>query len=250
MSGPAGNVNIKALTKKDLIVNALVEKIEGGEIAVGERLAGENVLASEFHVSRGTVRQALGELQRRRLITTRSGFGSVVIYDGHKLDQGSGWTAALSDISGNVVSQLLRIEVVPRWQVPDLPASVRGDDFVLVERRRRTAARGRRQRVVSLERAYVSNGGFLTTLPAHGLLQGSLTVSLAHAGLEAVTAERSVSLKLLDAEEADRLGRAVGAPFLRTVRTSFTLEGGFVEHVVSLLDPEHFTVSSKSGPVT
>ncbi|MDR3360061.1 MAG: GntR family transcriptional regulator [Bifidobacteriaceae bacterium] len=247
MYSAPNNVNLKAMTKRDQIVNALVERIEGGEIGPGERLAGENVLASEFQVSRGTVRQALSELQRRRLIATRSGFGSVVIYDGQSIDQGASWTRALSNISGGVTSRVLRIEVVPRAAASDLPARVPGQSFVLVERRRDAAQGEGGSKAVSLERSYVPNVGSLADLPEKGLAGGSWTASLAHAGLTAAHGERSAALRRLSEDEAAVLERPVGAPFLRTIRTSFASDESFVEHVVSLLDPDHFSFLSKFG---
>jgi GntR family transcriptional regulator len=247
MSRHSGNVNLKAMTKKDLIVNTLAEQIETGELARGAKLAGEKVLASQFHVSRGTVRQALGELQRRHMIATRSGVGSVVIYDGQAIDQSAGWTASLSGISEAISTTVLAIRTVGRADVPDLPDDVPGDNFVLVARRRRARDRDGQDRTVSLEHSYVPASGPLADLPAEGLHQGSLTSTLARAGLADATGEQSVSLQLLTAEEAELVGRPEGTPFLRAVRTSFAPTGRFVEHVVSLLDPAHFTVSSKFG---
>ncbi|MDR2347745.1 MAG: GntR family transcriptional regulator [Bifidobacteriaceae bacterium] len=247
MSRHSGNANLKAMTKKDQIVNTLTEQIEGGEIGLGERLAGEKALASQFQVSRGTVREALGELQRRRLIATRSGVGSVVIYDGHTLDHSQGWTAALSDAGRCVTTEVLAIGVVDRREVPDLPDEVSGADFVLVARRRKAAAADGAVQAVSLEHSYVPNIGFLASLPRRGLYQNSLMASLGQAGLADAQGEQRISLCFLEPDAAALLDRPVGTPFLRTVRTSFNASGRFVEHVVSHLDPAHFTISSKFG---
>jgi GntR family transcriptional regulator len=242
-----GNVNVKAMTKKDLIVNTLVEQIEAGELAPGARLAGETTLASRFHVSRGTVRQALGELQRRHLIATRSGVGSVVTYDGQTIDQTVGWTAAFSEIAQSITTEVLRIETVPREDVPELPVAVPGDSFVLVARLRRAAAGSGPPQTVSLEKSYIPDEGPLADLPESGLPEASLTATLAKAGLTDAAGEQTVALRLLGPDEAALVDRPEGTPFLRIVRTSFTPSGRFVEHVVSLLDPGHFTVSSKFG---
>ncbi|MDR2252349.1 MAG: GntR family transcriptional regulator [Bifidobacteriaceae bacterium] len=247
MSTTAVNSNNKAMTKKDLIVNTLAEQIEGGEIAPGERLDGEQALASKFHVSRGTVREALSELQRRHLISTRGGVGSVVIYDGRRLDQAAGWTASLSGISRDIVTNVLRIEPVDRADVPDLPDSAPGESFVLVARCRLATDPDGSPKAVSLELSHVPNAGFLASLPVRGLYQGSINASLRRAGLSGDCGEQKVSVSPLNPEEAAILGRPAGIPFLRTVRTSFTSDGRFVEHVVSLLDPDRFTVSSKFG---
>jgi GntR family transcriptional regulator len=237
----------KTLTKKDIIANTLAEQIEGGQILRGERLAGEHTLASQFQVSRGTVRQALSELQRRHLIATRGGVGSVVIYDGQTLDHQAGWTAALSNISRRITVCLLRIEKVARADVPDLPDTVPGGEFVLVVRRRDAAQEDGSAKTVSLERSYVPNVGILAALPQRGLTDDSLTATLSRAGLTASHGDQSVALRFLTADDAAAMNRTAGEPFLRTVRTSFTPNGRFVEHVVSVLDPAHFTVSSRFG---
>ncbi|MDR1394095.1 MAG: GntR family transcriptional regulator [Bifidobacteriaceae bacterium] len=247
MSTYTGKSNVKVPTKRDLIVNTLAEQIEGGEYAPGEKLAGEKALASRFHVSRGTVREALSELQRRKLIETRGGVGSVVVYDGHAIDQSAGWTAALSDISRSVTTELLGIEVKARQDVPDLPLHVDGTDFVMVARLRSADGPDGTPHPVSFERSYVPNSGYLSTLPELGLHNDSLTASLARAGLQDARGEQIVSLHLLGPADAQTLQRPAGTPFLRTVRTSFTPNGQFVEHVVSLLDPVHFSVLSKFG---
>ncbi|MBT2539107.1 hypothetical protein J7I79_23950 [Arthrobacter sp. ISL-69] len=80
-------------------------------------------------MSRGTIRQALGELQRRRLISIRSGIGSFVTFDGHALDRRLGW---LKPCGVWQQRQHTRPEerTVPRYRCPELifrlPAFVDG----------------------------------------------------------------------------------------------------------------------------
>jgi GntR family transcriptional regulator len=75
-------------------------------------LPGENLLAQEFNVSRGTLREALSELKRRNYIATQTGVGSIVTYDGISLDQRSGWAQALADSGVLVSTEMLRLEAV------------------------------------------------------------------------------------------------------------------------------------------
>ncbi|HEV8190546.1 MAG TPA: GntR family transcriptional regulator [Ktedonobacterales bacterium] len=58
------------------ICTAIEDDIRAGKLAKGHRLPGEHGLAQRFGVSRTTVRQALAELARRWMITTRAGSGS------------------------------------------------------------------------------------------------------------------------------------------------------------------------------
>ena len=65
---------------------ALADQIEKRIIdqcyRVGSQLPPEPVLEREFHVSRTTIRQALGLLKRRGMLTSRSGLGTVVMSNG------------------------------------------------------------------------------------------------------------------------------------------------------------------------
>lgn len=56
----------------------LVELVETGELAVGEKLPPETDLAQAFGVSRPVVREALGALRAVGILSSRAGYGSVV----------------------------------------------------------------------------------------------------------------------------------------------------------------------------
>jgi DNA-binding FadR family transcriptional regulator len=56
----------------------LVELVETGELAVGEKLPPETDLAQAFGVSRPVVREALGALRAVGILRSRPGYGSVV----------------------------------------------------------------------------------------------------------------------------------------------------------------------------
>ena len=67
---------------KDSLANKLVReilaRIFAGEYAINSRLPPERSLTDEFHVSRGTVRQALGVLAELGVIAVRHGSGAYV----------------------------------------------------------------------------------------------------------------------------------------------------------------------------
>jgi GntR family transcriptional regulator len=52
-----------------------------------------------------------------------------------------------------------------------------------------------------------------------------------------------IGARVIDAGEAAVLERQAGEWFLEVTRTSYDLEGHFVEHVESLLDPVHFSIN-------
>jgi DNA-binding GntR family transcriptional regulator len=61
------------------LANELAARIADGSYPLGSPLPAEDELASEYAVSRLTVRRALIELRKRKLITTRRGRGSAVV---------------------------------------------------------------------------------------------------------------------------------------------------------------------------
>jgi len=67
------------LTKYALIAEELRSRISSGQYEISGTLPSESALASEFGVSRMTVRQALDELEYDRLINRTHGKGTVVI---------------------------------------------------------------------------------------------------------------------------------------------------------------------------
>ncbi|MCQ6272288.1 GntR family transcriptional regulator [Pseudarthrobacter sp. R1] len=237
----------QVFSKRKLIVEKLANQIRRGEIGPGQRLDGEHRLAEEFDVSRGTIRQALGELQRRRLISIQSGIGSFVTYDGHALDQRLGWAQALAEVGSKVTTRVLSIEPISGSQVPGLPDDVALDEAIAVRRVRTTPGEGGAEVAVSFECASVPAVGSLRDLPIRGLKDDSLWASLREEGLIATNGQQSVDVHQLDEREASILGRPVGSSFLRTVRTSYDSDGQFVEHVLSLLDPSHFTLKLTFG---
>ncbi|MCE7003750.1 GntR family transcriptional regulator [Kibdelosporangium philippinense] len=219
--------------KRDRLIAELVRQIRSGQLAHGEQLPAEHELAVRHHVSRSTVRSALSELQRQDLIATRGGVGSFVTFDGVKLDQTVGWATALAGSGFDISAELLGIErttnaaLTERFETPQ---------FIAVRRLRRDHAAG----PVSYEVAHVPATGALADLPERGLLNGSLTATLAAARLIPAGGEQWIGTEALAADAAKLLERPVGELFLHATRTSFDADGGLVEHVVSLLDPVRF----------
>lgn len=234
--------NSEALSKRRLVVESIAARIRNGEFTPGEKLSGEHKLAEEFAVSRGTIRQALSELQQRKLITTRSGLGSFVTFEGHRLDRTRGWAQALAETGLDIVTRVLDITRITRDEIPGLPEEVAVTDAIAVRRVRAVRDEDGAERPISLECSSVPAVGPLVDLPTQGLRDGSLWASLKAAGLVASAGRQRVDVHRLEAWEAELLGQPEGSGYLRSVRTSFDAEGAFVEHVVSLLDPTRFSL--------
>ncbi|MDF3239819.1 GntR family transcriptional regulator [Pseudomonas veronii] len=226
--------------KKKRVVDELIRRIEGGVMADGFLLPGEHQLAEEFAVSRGTLREALAELKRRNYIATQGGVGSIVTYDGMVLDQRNGWAQALADTGALVSTDILRFEAVTR---PDLFSRFGSDQFIALDRRRR-AADGR---AVSLERSLMPASGGLEGLPRVGLIDNSLTITLAAYGYVGAEGDQWIGAEPLTDEDAELLGRPVGTVFLKASRTTYDRRERFMEYVESLLDPLHFRLHLQFG---
>ena len=226
--------------KKKRVVDELIRRIEGGVMVDGFLLPGEHQLAEEFAVSRGTLREALAELKRRNYIATQSGVGSIVTFDGMVLDQRSGWAQALADTGAQVSTDILRFEAVTR---PDLSNRFGTDQFIALDRRRLTAD----GTAVSLERSLMPASGGLESLPRTGLIDNSLTITLAAYGYVGAEGDQWMGAEPLSDKDAELLGRPSGTVFLKASRTTYDRRERFMEHVESVLDPLHFRLHLQFG---
>lgn len=228
--------------KRRLVADALRDAIASGRYRAGERLPGEHDLAERFAVSRGTVRAALADLADDEYIATRGGIGSVVTFDGATLDPRGGWARSIAASGTEVTTRILRLV---RLDDPRLQAEVDAAEatFVAVDRLR-TVVGGR---PVSLERSVLPHVGRLAAATTDGLVDDSLTATIAEAGLVPAEAEQWVDVVPLDVDDAALLDRPAGTPFLRSRRVSRTADGAFVERVDSLLDPDRFRLHMRFG---
>jgi GntR family transcriptional regulator, transcriptional repressor for pyruvate dehydrogenase complex len=71
------HVNV-APTLSDQVTNALLARIESGQLKAGEKLPREVVLAPEFGVSRTVIREAISRLKHEGLVESRQGSGVFV----------------------------------------------------------------------------------------------------------------------------------------------------------------------------
>lgn len=224
--------------KHERITAELEREIRSGTAPRGQQLPGEMALAKRFGVSRTTVRAALAELNDAGLIATRTGKGSYVLFDGRPLDDSLGWAHALAAQGVDSHTRVIAITAVCDQELA-ARLCLDSDRFVVVERVRELAD----DSVISYERSFLPPVAGVRELPLHGLGGDSLTAVLTLAGLHPDHGEQRLSGRRLDSRESTLLRRESGAWFLETQRTSWAADGAFVEHVESLLDPEHFHLS-------
>ena len=226
--------------KKQQIVNELVRQIENGLMEDGYVLPDEDQLAQELGVNRNTLRQALKELERRKYIARSSMKGSVVTFDSIPLDQKNGWAQALASTGARIQTEQLKLESVDR---PELSLRFGLSQFIMLERRRRRSD----GTAISLERSFMPATGGLEGLPRVGMIDDSLTITLAAYGFIGDHGDQWIGAEPLNEEDAQLLGRPAGTVFLKTLRTTYDRHGRFMEHVESWLDPTHFRMHHSFG---
>jgi DNA-binding GntR family transcriptional regulator len=209
------------VSKYPIIKNALKSRLLTGTYRTGRAIPSETQLATEFTVSRMTVRRALDELEREGLIHRVQGSGSFPT--GQRFRQGVFRIQSLEEMSLEVgpdavpftrvlrsglcrasapVAHALRLE--PEAAVLEV-VRLRGIDAtpVLLERRFLRAE------------AEILLGKNLAVESIHDLLVGELQ-------LEITDVEQSLEAVTLESEEANLLELPVGAACFLMRRTSFT----------------------------
>jgi GntR family transcriptional regulator len=224
------------------IADNLTGRIRRGEIGRGGRLPGELDLAETYEVSRGTIRQALAELQQAGLIETWTGAGSFVRYDGAYLDDQIGWSEALARQGIETHAQILRLDrIVDAALAQDL--GLADTVFLALDRVRST----RSGEAISLERSRLPWRKSFVEVLRRGLVEDSLQKTLEGLDIRSIGGNEAVALARLTAEEASLLGRPEGDAFLATRRTVHGVDGRVVERVDSLLHPGHFKLQFNFG---
>ncbi|MEU9481024.1 GntR family transcriptional regulator [Streptomyces sp. NPDC048191] len=229
--------------KHERISRILAREIQAGTRRAGERLPGEHALAERFGVSRTTVRAALAELTEQGLITTRTGKGSYVLFDDRPPDERLGWARALAVREVDTTVRTLAVREAHDGALA-AELGLEDDVFVRVERTRELVPDGT---VVSYERSSLPPLPLLRELFAQGLGPRSPAELLLRAGLRPDHGEQRVGGRPVDAREAELLRCTPGDWFLETRRTSRAADGSLVEHVVTLLAPDHFQLALTCG---
>ncbi len=222
--------------KSEVVAGALEAEIRTGRIAHGDQLQSEGTLMQRFAVSRNTVRRGLEMLALKGLITTRTGIGSFVTYDGTTIDSAQGWTVAMAHGAGRVETRMLGLH---RGRCARADAHLGGTgDYLCLDRLRYSldAACG-----ISLERSRLPWRDSFAAVLETGLTAGSLSQTLTDLGLvPAGGSETATVLPALSPVDAAIMGREPRQPMLRLERVTRDDVGAVLEYVDSILDPAHF----------
>jgi GntR family transcriptional regulator len=224
------------LPKSEKVALTLEQEIREGQLPYGNQLQSEGALMKRFSVSRNTVRRGLEILSRQGLITTRTGIGSFVTYDGATIDSTHGWTVALSHGAAAVETRLLDVRRGPCARA-DRHLGVAGD-YLNVDRLRYCHKTGKG---ISLERSRLPWRADYAPILSDGLTGGSLNATLTALGLFATGGEEVATvLPALPVIDAGIMGRKAGVPMLRLQRVTRIGDGSVLEYVESILDPDRF----------
>jgi GntR family transcriptional regulator len=216
----------------------LRHRILSGAFGFGARLPTEHELADAYSVSRVTVRRALGELARERLIERRRSAGTRVIYRPAPAPMTadiSGVLANIADMGRRTAVKLLSFDYVPA-SGPVADALGVGPDQLLQ----------RSVRVRAVDRVPFS---FLTThvpesvavtFTEQELASRPLLELLERAGVKVEHARQRISAGLATPDVAQALEVRTGSPLIELVRVVCDQSGRAVEHLHALYRPDRY----------
>lgn len=216
----------------------LRDRILSGAIAFGARLPNENELAGAHGVSRVTVRRALHELARERLIERRRSAGTTVIYRPSPAPitaDISGVLANLADMGRRTTAKLLSFDYVPA-EGAAAEALGAGPDHLL-----QRAVRVRS--VDGLPFSYLITHvpeSLSVTFSRQELAARPLLDLLERAGVKVGHARQRISAGLATPEVARVLDVRGGSPLIELIRVVYDRSGRGVEHLHALYRPDRY----------
>lgn len=201
--------------------------IEMGRMVPGTRLPSERQFQSETGTARGTIREALAQLEAEGLIFRRDRSGwyvspPAVTYDPTRWAGFMRYVLEQGRVPG---TETLDKQVIPASSgIADIFRIAPGSPLFLIERRRTIDGRP-----VLIERIAV-DPALAPDLLAHSLDTSLTDILKTHYGIAACRNRVDMRPCALIKEAADRLGVKSGTPGLKVTRTSFDEAGRVVEY--------------------
>ncbi|HET9716170.1 MAG TPA: GntR family transcriptional regulator [Pseudolabrys sp.] len=216
----------------------LRDRILSGAVSFGTRLPNENELAEHHGVSRVTVRRALGELARERLIERRRSVGTRVIYRPSPAPMTadiSGVLANLADMGRRTTVKLLSFEHVPATGVVAQMLGAAPNELL----QRSVRVRSVDGLPFSYLTAHVPEN-ISITFTRQELASQPLLELLERAGVKVDHARQRISAGLAAPDVAKALGLHTGSPLIELVRVVYDQAGRAVEHLHALYRPDRY----------
>jgi GntR family transcriptional regulator len=224
--------------KAKQIYLVLRDRILSGAVAFGAKLPTENELAAVHGVSRVTVRRALGELGRERLIERRRSAGTRVIYrpaPAPVTADISGMLAGLADMGRRTAVRLLSFDYVPAEGAPAQALGVPATQMLL----RSVRVRSVDGEPFSYLTTFVPERVSLT-FTRQELASRPLLDLIERAGVKVEHARQRISARLATSDVAAALDVRTGAPLIELTRVVYDQSGHGVEHLHALYRPDRY----------
>jgi GntR family transcriptional regulator len=217
----------------------LRDRIVSGATGFGTRFPNENELAQSHGVSRVTVRRALAELERERLIERRRSAGTRVIYRPSPAaitGDISGVLANIAEMGRRTTVTLLSFEYVP---AEGAPADALGVEIPeLLQRAVRVRS------IDGLPFSYLTTHvpeRIGATYSRQELASRPLLELLDRSGVKVDRATQHISAGLATPAVAAALGVKIGSPLIELVRVVYDARGCGVEHLHALYRPDRYS---------
>jgi GntR family transcriptional regulator len=219
--------------KAKQVYMVLRDRVLSGALAFGAKLPTENELAKRYGVSRVTVRRALGELARERLIERRRSAGTRVIYRPGPAPitaDISGVLANLAEMGRRTAVKLIAFDYVPASGAVAQALGV-GPDQLL---QRSVRVRALDQVPFSYLTTHVPEAIALT-FSEQELAARPLLELLERTGVKIARARQRISAGLATPEVAQALDVRTGSPLILSDRS-----GRAIEHLHALYRPDRY----------
>ncbi len=216
----------------------LRDRILSNALAPDARLPNEIDLARVHQVSRVTVRRALAELARERLIERRRSVGTRVTYQPASapiVGDIAGVLANLAEMGKRTTSSLLSFRYIQATPVMALALGVEPQERI----QRSVRVRSIDGMPFSHLTAHVPNH-IGTTYTKSELARRPLLELIERAGAKIARASQRISAVLATPETARALRAGIGSPLIELVRVVYDCDGHAVEHLRALYRPDRY----------
>ena len=230
----ADNVGFHPLYRQ--VRDAFIKRIVDGVWQPGELLPSENELAAAMNVSQGTVRKALGELERDNFVIRRQGKGTFVARHDEARILFQFFRIVPDDGAGEFPQSRIVSAAAKTATAHDAAAlGIRAGSRVAVIERLRSVS----GRPCIFERIVLPHAIF-PRIESRKLPNNLYQLYRSDFGITIVRANEKLKAALASARDARLLGIEAGAPLLSVDRTALTADGRPVERRVSMCRTDSF----------
>lgn len=220
------------------IEQAILEKIQGGQLKPGTQLPSETELAQQYNVSRITAKRALDDLVQQGRAFRQQGRGTFVAHA--RIREISGFRSFSEDIRARGLTPSSRVltckEVEPEDSIRQRLHLDEGEHAYLIKRLRLAS-----DDPVAVETAYLPCKICPGLLEANFATSSLYTVLKDRYGILPTWADAEIEAAPANKEEAHLLQMKVGKPVLAARRITFSANYEVIESVYSIYRGDRFT---------